>query len=280
MRMRWIFFIFILLAVLAFSGCQTPEVIPTPTPTVNPTATQTPIPTSLPSLTISVTPTTIPSPVPSLESGVEIVSIPVDDDINLSGTIYPAESDTLVIFAHMGGLDQTTWQDFAQQVAAEGVSAFTYDLRCSGKSECFGMSTDSKNIKDLKNVMAYLRQRGYNHFICVGGSMGGAACLNISLREELSGLVLIASPKQFAFDGKSFPQDLVSPEMPKLFIYTEKDHYKIIRTAMPDLYIQSPEPKMLKVFPSQWHGTELFESPYAAEFSKTLIDFLLNIVIE
>jgi dienelactone hydrolase len=278
--MRLLSTIFACLVVLVFSGCQTPEVIPTLTPTVNPTATQTPIPTSLPSPTISVIPTTIPSPVPSLEPGVEIVSIPVDDDINLSGTIYHADSDTLIIFAHMGGLDQTTWADFARKVADKGVSTFTYDMRCCGKSECFGMSTDSKNYKDLVTVMEYLRQRGYNRFVCVGGSMGGGACMNVALREELAGLVLIASPKQFAFETKSFPQDLVSPDMPKLFIYSEKDHYKVIRTAMPDLYNQSPEPKIQQVFPGQWHGTELFDSPYADQFSETLMNFLLSIVLE
>lgn len=278
MNKRMSTFIFIWLMVFIFSGCQAPQTIPTftPTPTINPTT----IPQPSLSPTITITSTSSHTPLSSLGSGVEIVSIPVSDDINLSGTIYHAKSDTLVIFAHMGGYDQTSWAEFAQEVADNRISAFTYDIRCHGKSECFGISTDSKNYKDLITVMEFLRQRGYKYFVCVGASLGGAACNNISLREELAGLVLIASVKQFAFETKSFPQDLVSPDMPKMFIYNENDHYKVIRTAMPDLYNQAPEPKSLQVFPGQYHGTEMFKSPYADQISETLLNFLLRAILE
>ncbi|MBN1538168.1 MAG: alpha/beta hydrolase [Anaerolineales bacterium] len=204
----------------------------------------------------------------------------MSNDIHLSGTIYHAVTDTIVIFAHMGGLDQTTWADFAQKVADNGVSAFTYDMRCHGKSECFGLATDSKNYQDLVTIMDILRQRGYKYFVCVGGSMGGGACINVSLREELAGLMLIASPKQFAFETKTFPENLVSRDIPKLFIYNESDHYRVIRTAMPELYNRAPEPKKLVIFPGQWHGTELFDSPYAEQFSMTLMDFLLSVILK
>ncbi len=247
------------ICLFIFTACARTEFIPTPTATINPTA----------------TPTPLPSPTPATE----IVSVTTEDNVKLSGTIYPAGGDTAVIFAHMGHLDQTTWEDFAKQISKKGVTAVTFDLRCHGKSQCKGGNTDYKHIQDIIALIRFLRQRGYNRLVCVGGSMGGAACMNAAVREDLIGLAIIASGKSFAFDEKSFPKDLVNPDMPKLYIYTEEDRYIPIRTAMPYLYSQSPEPKEIKVFPGQLHGIELFDGPDANEFSEILMDFLLKIVL-
>jgi alpha/beta superfamily hydrolase len=250
-------FIYIALFLLSFSACQKADIIPTPTSMPKPTD----------------TPTLIPSPTPYME----VVSLTTEDNVKLSGTLYPAGGDMAVIFAHMGILDQTSWQPFAKQVADQGISAFTFDFRCFGNSECIGGNTEFRHIQDIISVIQFLRHRGYSRLVCVGASMGAIACINASVRENLVGLAVIASGKHFAIADKSFPEDLVNPAMPKLYIYTDQDRYEVVRTAMPELYEKSPDPKERIVFGGEEHGTELFDSQKASEFNKLLMEFLIEL---
>jgi hypothetical protein len=67
---------------------------------------------------------------------------------------------------------------------------------------------------------------------------------------------------------------MLNPEMPKLYVVTEQDRYEALRTAVPELYEKSPEPRQLKVFPGTVHGTELFDTEYAGELTDLLLVFL------
>lgn len=233
--------------------------------------------------------TAIPSPVPPTKTLAppratqaasqavpqgEAVSFTTEDSIKLVGTFYPAAGGTAVIFAHMGGIDQSSWKKFAGLVASQGVPALTFDFRCYGDSECTGSNT-ILHLKDMQAAIEFLGRRGYRSVICVGASLGGGVCASTALHEELAGLVVIAGPQPTRMQGKSFPESLVDPEMPKLFIVTEGDRYEPVRTAVREMYDQSPEPKTLKVFPGVAHGTELFFTDQAEAFSQVLLDFIL-----
>ncbi|MEW5869052.1 MAG: hypothetical protein AB1894_07235 [Chloroflexota bacterium] len=205
----------------------------------------------------------------------QAVSFMTEDSVRLVGRFYPAAGGTAVIFAHMGLTEQSSWQEFAGLVASRGVPALTFDFRCYGDSECTGSNT-LLHLKDMQAAMAFLGGRGYRSVMCVGASLGGEVCASTALHEELAGLVVIAGPQPTRMQGKSFPESLVDPGMPKLFIVTEGDRYEPVRTAVREMYDQSPEPKALKVFPGVAHGTELFFTEQAEAFRQTLLDFILE----
>jgi pimeloyl-ACP methyl ester carboxylesterase len=102
------------------------------------------------------------------------------------------------------------------------MAALTFDFRCFGLSECGKLgSAEYLHAQDIRAAIQLLRDRGFERIVCMGASMGGTACLNAALEEELAGLVVIASTAPTNMN-KQYPQDLVDPAMPKLFIVTEK----------------------------------------------------------
>ncbi len=255
----------IVLVVALVAGCS--GSVETPTAVTS-------APTAVPSTVAPPSATTAPqteTPAPQAEQ----VSFTSEDGVKLAGRFYPADGGTAVIFTHMGLTDQSSWQDFAAQVANQGIPALTFDFRCYGVSECAG-SNLMLHLKDMNAAIDFLRGRGYQSMICVGASLGSNVCAAIALREELAGMVLIAGQKPTRMAGKSFPESLVDPEMPKLYIVTEQDRFEPVRADIREMYDQSPEPKQLKVFPGTAHGTELFDTQYADEFRQVLLDFIID----
>ena len=137
-------------------------------------------------------------------------------------------------------------------------------------------SSPEAHLADLRAAFDLLRERGYRRIVCAGASLGARACISAALFEEMAGLVFLAGPDPGIVDGRQYPQDLVSPDMPKLFVVAEYDPYAVARTAVPSLYEISPEPRDLRTFPGTAHGTDLFSTEYGTEFRDLLADFLLE----
>ena len=231
--------------------------------TVTPRATPTPEPTILP----------LPAATSRFSS--EIVHFITEDGLELSGTLFQSEGDAAVVLAHMAGPnDQQNWIPFAQDIAARGFTALTFDFRCYGDSDCGGADSGAILLsRDVGAAIGVLRARGLQHIVCIGASMGGRGCVNAAFEHDLAGLVIVSGT------GSSHPDrqhldDIVSPDMPKLFVVAEHDQ-TVGRTAeMTRLYESAPEPKVLQTFPGSAHGTELFDSRHANAFHNVLLSFL------
>lgn len=247
--------------------------LPSPTsmpPTGMPSSTGTPIPPTVTPLLALPTATPTPPPMPAGQP----VSFTAEDGVKLAGTLFPAKGDTGVVLAHMGITDQKSWQSFAGYIAGRGYTALTFDFRCYGLSDCGKMGqSESLFAQDTRAAIRFLRARGIKRIACMGASMGGTACMNAALNEELVGMVVIASPAPL-YMGKEYPKDLVNPEMTKLFIVTEKDRFAQVVPAIYSLYDRSPEPKKLGIFPGTVHGTELFSTQSGPEFRDLLTRFM------
>jgi L-ascorbate metabolism protein UlaG (beta-lactamase superfamily)/dienelactone hydrolase len=214
------------------------------------------------------------TPAPSQMPPGQVVSFTAEDGVKLAGALYPANGDTGVVLAHMGIADQKSWQSFAGYIAGRGFTALTFDFRCYGLSECGKMGqSESLFALDIRAAIRFLRERGVKRIVCMGASMGGTACMNAALEEELAGMVVIASPAPL-YMGKEYPKDLVNPEMTKLFIVTEKDRFAQVVPATYSLYDRSPGPKKLGIFPGTVHGTELFATQSGLEFRDLLTRFM------
>ena len=251
--------IVLLLAAVLVVGCA-PQATVEPTPTPASTSTPTPIP-----------------PTPQPQVTVEEITFSAEGDVELVGYLYRnSAADTAVVMAHQGTATQKSWQDFAAESAARGYTALTFDFRGFGVSfaDSSAGSGDRTNVMDLRGAIAFLREQGYERVVCLGACMGGTACVTVALDEEFVGLGIVAASVPGRVGGKRYPNDLVNPDMPKLFTVTEDDIFPqtIVGTSL--MYERAPEPRTGKLFPGTVHGTELFNTQHADQFQALLLNFL------
>ncbi len=229
------------------------------------------LPTSTP------VPSITPTPIPIVDYTTEAVIFTTEDEIDLEGNFYLSEGDIAVVFAHMAGEnDQSNWMPFAEYIAPRGYSSLTFNFRCYGGSSCGGSGSGAVlSSYDLGAAIDFLHEKGFEQVVCMGASMGGRACINVAFDKELAGIVILAGTGSSDPDRQDL-EDIINPDMPKLFIVSENDPTLDRVSAMTRLYENAPEPKIFKTYPGKAHGTELFNS-YERQLRKTLLDFLEGI---
>jgi pimeloyl-ACP methyl ester carboxylesterase len=217
-----------------------------------------------------------PTPTPAAGVSVESVSFTTQDGVQLSGTLYRppgAEQGAAAVLAHMRPTDQTSWAATAQELAAHGTPALTFDFRGYGRSG--GKKDYSALDLDVKAALAYLADAGYAKQVCIGASMGGTACAKAASSAGLAGLAVISSPLEMEAPLTVTAADLANLDIPKLFVASEDDHPYI--DDVHQMADWSPEPKQVHVFPGNAHGTYLFDGDHAAELSQLLLDFVAGL---
>jgi hypothetical protein len=73
-----------------------------------------------------------PGPSPTAHTQGKIITLTTEDGLQLSGTLYPADGDLAVVYAHMGIADQPSWKPFAAETADQGITALTFSEMQSG----------------------------------------------------------------------------------------------------------------------------------------------------
>lgn len=202
------------------------------------------------------------------------VTFLTEDGIELNGNVF-GQGKKWVILSHMYPTDQTSWFDFARDLAQEGYMALTFDFRGYGKSK--GDKEDIPNIdKDIKAAISFTRQYDYEKIFLVGASMGGTASIIVAAEDNgISGVVSLASPDKMGEDLDAL--SVVSKlKMPKIFISARGDAYHAESASR--LYENAVEPKALEIIEnSKEHGTFIFEKePENAQILKDLIINFLN----
>lgn len=100
----------------------------------------------------------------------------------LIGMLHETDSKKLVILCHgfTGNKVEAKriFVEAGRAFAAEGISAFRFDFYGSGDSDGdFADTLLSHNIANLKDAMAWCRERGYEKTAVLGLSMGGATAI-------------------------------------------------------------------------------------------------------
>ncbi|MEK6220749.1 MAG: alpha/beta hydrolase [Chloroflexota bacterium] len=213
----------------------------------------------------------IPTADPDL--GYEIVSFTTSDDRKLGGRIYPG-GENAVILAHMlgTGANQRNWSFFAETLAAKGYTVLTFDFRGMGTSQ--KTPTREINLVYLDSVAAvnYLEVQGFEKIVCIGGSMGGAACLRAGLEVDIAGVVSLSAPMSMGAPTELTEENLPMLSERKLFVVAENDgSFALDAKRMYDL---SPEPKEIQVYTGSAHGINLLKSPHKDELEQLIFDFL------
>jgi dienelactone hydrolase len=276
----------ILVLTLALTACvaQTSETQIESSPqstsieVTSPTLTSKPI---LPSVTPTMTPqpstataaptaTIFPSATPEVK--VELVNFTTSDNIKLAGTLF-GEGDLAVILAHMGmpDVDQQSWQPFARSMAARGFTVLTFDFR--GRGESTGFLEYNKLPYDMEAAIQFLNERGYSRIVCIGASMGGTACMRAAMDHDLVALGVIASVLSNGKPNEVSTNEVRQLNLPKILVYGISDFPAVVM----DMKIISefaPEPKIIQVYPTNAHGTNIFDTEYGGQFSELLTNFL------
>jgi pimeloyl-ACP methyl ester carboxylesterase len=194
-----------------------------------------------------------------------------EDEIVLSGHMFGAQNDVLVILSHMVRSDQTAWFDTARKLAANGYAAFTYDFRGYGDSE--GGQDYDKLDDDLSAVVRYMEARGKHKIFLVGASMGGTASLVVAAQQDVAGVVTISAPSEFAEQDALAAVPRITA--PKLFIASEDDTAVMI--SMQELLEASGAPKESQTYSGDAHGTDLLQpdkSEHVAAVQERILQFL------
>ena len=232
---------------------------------VTPTITQ-----QLSTATAAYTSTVTHSPTPEVKT--ELINFTTQDNITLAGTLF-GDGEPIVILAHMGmpGVDQRSWQPFAQLLATRGYTALTFDFR--GRGESAGILEYNKLPYDMDAAIHYLNDHGYSRIVCMGASMGGTACMRAALDHDLLGLGVIASTLSNEKPNEVSLTEVRQLDLPKILVYGLSDFPAVV-IDMKKIAEIAPEPKMVQVYQTNAHGTALFNTEYGSHFTELLIDYL------
>ncbi len=243
-------------------------------------STHTPEPTLVPSLTSTPTPTPQPSPTSTPDVPFEEVNFTTDDNVNLSATLFDVKGDVAVLYLHMGntGNVQTyynnkDWHSTARFFADQGYPALTLDFRGRGKSG--GEFKNDLLPLDVLAALQFLKERGYERFVCVGADVGGLTCMRLAVDGvDFEGLVVLSTTLSAGQKNKITTTEIAQIEIPKLYFYGENDGFGL-SDAMETIYASSMFPKNLIVCPdTAAHGTELLNGACGDQIKQQILAFL------
>jgi esterase/lipase len=249
--MRLIYLTFILSLILTACASQTS----TPTPSL-----------------ANETPTSIPSsPTASLQN---TITFTTPDGATIDGILY-GTGDTVVIFSVMGNCKRG-WEDMADIVAQNGMTALTYQWRGCRASGSVDEDELQKFVDDLRGAINFMREQGAKKIILVGASLGGCASAKLAVESGADGLIVIASPPEISQFGFEIVSADVNTNIPKLFITAENDN-TVSQDKTRALFDLASEPKEWQIYPGSSHGTDLFEGDSRTQLQEQILEFILAI---
>jgi esterase/lipase len=205
---------------------------------------------------------------PTIAPSGRAVSFSTSDGVELEGELHGG-GDLAVILLHMFPADRTSWRAFAQQLAAEGHAALSFDFRG------FGSSGGERRVdlvwRDALAAVRFMMARGHDRVALVGASMGGTAALIVAAREDLAAVVTLSAPSTFR--GLAIPPEALELiDEPKLFIAAQGDVGAA--SSAQQLYAESPGTKELQILEGSDHGTELLEGGQGGAVRTAIVEFL------
>ena len=195
------------------------------------------------------------------------VTFVTSDGIRIAATLF-GRGATGVVLAHMRGGSRDNWFPFARSLVREGYAVLTVDFRGHGKS---GGPFDSNRLdRDVGAASVFLRGQGAQRVALIGASMGGTASIKVAAAGDAAALAVISSPMDYG--AKVTKADLARITIPSLWIASAQD--EPYASTVRGMYASVRGVKTLRIYPGGEHGTQLFDSPYRADFTLRLLTFL------
>ena len=205
------------------------------------------------------------------------VSFRSADGVRLAGRLF-GHGSVGVVLSHMLPADQTSWWDFAADLADRGYTALTYDFRgyCpGGDAGCSGGDKDISAIwQDVLGAVDEVRSAGTTEVALIGASMGGTASLVAASKPGVDVRAVITLSAPTSIEGLvADPDTLSTVTAAKLFIAGNGDETGAADAAE-QLYNSSPEPKRVDIVTSNDHGTDLLTGNQSGIVRTTMLNFL------
>src|SRR5215472_11576511 len=139
----------------------------------------------------------------SVAGAQQAVSFATDDGGTVCADVY-GHGARGVVLAHGGQFNKESWHDQAVTLAAEGFRVLAIDFRGYGCSKGPGHEVDPAYEKDVLAAVRYLKAHGAKTVSVVGGSFGGAAAGDASIRSapgEIDRVVMLGGAPNLPADG-------------------------------------------------------------------------------
>ena len=207
----------------------------------------------------------------TLVAAQQSTSFPSEDGGRVCADLY-GQGTRAVLLAHGGRFDKESWREQARALVLGGFRVLAIDFRGFGCSTGPGQA-DFDNAPFENDVLAavrYLKAHGAKTVSVVGGSFGGGAAGDASIKSapgEIDRIVFLgAAPNLSAEKLKSRA----------LFIVARNDADDSGR-RLPGIraqYDKAPQPKKLIVLDGSAHAQFLFQTDQSARVMREILRFL------
>lgn len=198
------------------------------------------------------------------------VSFATGDGGRICADLY-GQGARAVVLAHGGQFNKESWRDQARPLAAAGFRVLAIDFRGFGCSHGPGQRDfDTAPFdEDVLAAVRYLRARGAQTVAVVGGSFGGAAAGDASIRApgEIDRIVFLGS-------APNLPASRLRSR--SLFIVA-RDDSNDAGPRLPRIQAQveeAPQPKRLIVLDGSAHAQFLFQTRHKDRVMREIVQFL------
>ena len=199
------------------------------------------------------------------------VSFAADDGGQVCADLY-GQGSKAVVLAHGGRFNKESWHEQALSLTSAGFRVLAIDFRGFGCSKGPGQQ-DFDNAPFEKDVLAairYLKAHGAKTVSVVGGSFGGAAAGDASIKSakgEVDRIVFLGAAPNLPADGL---------KSRALFIVAREDSSGS-GPRLPGIraqYEKAPQPKELIVLEGSAHAQFLFQTEQKARVMEEIVRFL------
>jgi pimeloyl-ACP methyl ester carboxylesterase len=201
----------------------------------------------------------------------ETISFPADDGGQVCADTY-GQGRRAVVLAHGGRFTKESWREQARAMVAEGFQVLAIDFRGFGCSTGPGQA-DFDHAPFEKDVLAgvrYLKAHGAETVSVVGGSFGGGAAGDASIKSapgEIDRIVFLgAAPNLSAERLKS-----------RTLFIVARDDANGSGPRLPGIraqYEKAPQPKELIVLNGSAHAQFLFQTDQSGRVMREVLRFL------
>ena len=205
-------------------------------------------------------------------SAQQAVFFATDDGGKVCADLYGRASNAVVL-AHGGRFNKESWRDQALRLKSAGFRVLAIDFRGFGCSNGPGQENfDSAPFeKDVLAAVHYLKEHGAKKVSVVGGSFGGAAAGDASIKSapgEIDRIVFLGAAPNLSADGL---------KSRSLFIVAREDSSGSGGPRLPGIraqYERAPQPKQLIILDGSAHAQFLFQSNQNARVMQEIMRFL------
>jgi pimeloyl-ACP methyl ester carboxylesterase len=207
----------------------------------------------------------------NLVTAQQTISFPTQDGGQIYADLY-GKGNRAVVLCHGGRFNKESWRDQARTLVSSGFQVLAIDFRGVGRSTGPGLADfDGAPFEnDVLAAVRYLKTHGVKTVSVVGGSFGGGAAGDASIksaRGEIDRIVLLgAAPNLPAQKLKSR----------SLFIVA-RDDSNGAGPRLPGIraqYEKAPQPKELIVLDGSAHAQFLFQTDQRDRVMREILRFL------